>query len=148
MSTPRLSESESRLRKVFRHCSPSHRARRHRLPDSPSWRVIDFPTHLAIRVFLSGDLVFEQWRTWTQPWYFCWRMVSYRCHGQVADFRPQILFKIKQNVVKTLVNSDLYTIIKKGHFSFLAEKSCLGTATVSILTASSMRRQLPSPAKL
>ncbi len=31
-------------------------------------------------------------------------------HGQVADFRPQILFKIKQNHVKTLVNSDLYTV--------------------------------------
>ena len=45
------------------------------------------------------------------------------CHGQVADFRPQILFKIKQNHVKTLVNSYLYTIIKKLHFSFLAEKS-------------------------
>jgi hypothetical protein len=44
----------------------------------------------------------------------------------VVDFRPQILFKIKQNVVKTLVNSNLYTIIKKGYFSFLAEKSCLG----------------------
>jgi hypothetical protein len=70
------------------------------------------------------------------------------CHGQVADFRPQILFKIKQNVGKTLVNSDLYTIIKNGHFSFPAEKSCLGTATVSILTASTIRRQLPSPAKL
>jgi hypothetical protein len=66
------------------------------------------------------------------------------CHGQEADFQPQILFKIKQNVVKTLVNSDLYTILKKVHFSFLAEKSCLGTATVSILTASIMRRQLPS----
>jgi hypothetical protein len=35
------------------------------------------------------------------------------CHGQVADFRPQILFKIKQNDVKSLVDSDLYTIIKK-----------------------------------
>ncbi len=70
------------------------------------------------------------------------------CHGQVADFRPQIFFKNKQNVVKTLVNSDLYTILKKGHFSFLAEKSCLGTATVSILTASTMIRQLPSPPKL
>jgi hypothetical protein len=57
------------------------------------------------------------------------------------------LNKIKQNVVKTLVNSDLYNISKKGHFSFLAEKSCLGKATVSILTASTMRRQLPSPAK-
>ena len=55
------------------------------------------------------------------------------CHGQVADFRPQILFKIKQNHVKTLVNSDLYTIIKKLHFSFLAEKSCLDIATVSNL---------------
>jgi hypothetical protein len=31
----------------------------------------------------------------------------------VADFRPQILFKIKQNDVKSLVDSDLYTIIKK-----------------------------------
>jgi hypothetical protein len=51
----------------------------------------------------------------------------------VADFRPQILFKIKQNVVKTLVNSDLYTILKKGHFSFLAEKSCLGKATTFAL---------------
>jgi hypothetical protein len=66
------------------------------------------------------------------------------CHGQEADFRPQILFKIKQNVVKTLVNSDSYAILNKGHFSFLAEKSCLDTATVSILTASTMRRQLPS----
>ncbi len=45
----------------------------------------------------------------------------------MADFRPQILFKIKQNVVKTLVNSDLYPIIiKKGHFSLLAEKILLG----------------------
>jgi hypothetical protein len=35
------------------------------------------------------------------------------CHGQVADFRPQVLFKIKQNDVKTLVNSDLNTILKK-----------------------------------
>ena len=77
------------------------------------------------------------------------------CHGQVADFRPQILFKIKQNHVKTLVNSDLYTIIKKLHFSFLAEKSCLDIATVSNLdsfhdgtTASIMRRQLPSRPKL
>jgi hypothetical protein len=35
------------------------------------------------------------------------------CHGQVADFWPQILFKNKQNDVRTLVNSDLYTIIKK-----------------------------------
>ena len=77
------------------------------------------------------------------------------CHGQVADFRPQILFKIKQNHVKTLVNSDLYTIIKKLHFSFLAEKSCLDIATVSNLdsfhdgtTASIMLRQLPSPLKL
>jgi hypothetical protein len=24
------------------------------------------------------------------------------CHGQVADFQPQILLKIKQNVSKTL----------------------------------------------
>jgi hypothetical protein len=38
------------------------------------------------------------------------------CHGQEADFRPQILFKIKQNVVKTSVNSDLYTILKKRTF--------------------------------
>ena len=55
------------------------------------------------------------------------------CHGQVADFRPQILFKIEQNHVKTLVNSDLYTIIRKLNFSFLAEKSYLDIATVSNL---------------
>ena len=78
------------------------------------------------------------------------------CHGQVADFRPQIFFKIKQNDVKTLVNSDLYRYhTKEMTFSFLAEKSCLDIATVSNLdsfhdgtTASIMRRQLPSRPKL
>jgi hypothetical protein len=77
------------------------------------------------------------------------------CHGQVADFQPQILLQIKENVYKTLVNSDFFTIKKKLHLSFLAEKSCLDIATVSNLdsfhdgtTASIMIRQLPSPAKL
>jgi hypothetical protein len=28
------------------------------------------------------------------------------CHGQVADFQSQILFKTKQNVSMTLFNSD------------------------------------------
>jgi hypothetical protein len=70
-------------------------------------------------------------------------------------FQPQILLQIKINVYKTLVNSGFYTLKKKLHFSFLAEKSCLNIATVSNLdnfhdgtTASIMRRQLPSPAKL
>jgi hypothetical protein len=73
----------------------------------------------------------------------------------VADFQPQILFKIKLNVYKTLANSYLYAKITKCHFSFLAEKSCMGIATVSNFdsfydgtTASIMRRQLPSPAEL
>ncbi len=35
------------------------------------------------------------------------------CHGQVADFQSQILFKIKPNVYKTLFNSNLYAIMKK-----------------------------------
>jgi hypothetical protein len=70
-------------------------------------------------------------------------------------FQPQILLQIKENVYKTLVNSDFYTMQKKLYFSFLAEKSCLDIATVSNLdsfydgtTASITRRQLPSPAKL
>ncbi len=62
-------------------------------------------------------------------------------------FQPQILLKIKQNVYKTLVNSDFYTIIKILHFSFLAEKSGLDIATVSNLDSfhdGATGRQIPS----
>jgi hypothetical protein len=70
-------------------------------------------------------------------------------------FQPQILLQIKENFYKTLVNSDFHTIKKKLYLSLVAEKSCFDIATVSNLdsfhdgtTASIMRRQLPSPAKL
>jgi hypothetical protein len=56
-------------------------------------------------------------------------MEAAECYCQVAEFLFHIFFH-EFHASNTLLNNAGYTKARKEYFSFLAEKSCWGTATV------------------